>query len=79
MVLFASGLHIAWGIWKTIHIGPWLVNSRVSQGTFVFTMLSWYLAALVGNFIGAVIVKLIRKSYTYVSVFFLYQKLFPIK
>lgn len=67
ILLLSSGLHIAWGIWTIFRLSPWVIKSQPTNGIIIFTMMSWYFGAFFGNFVGAIIVRLLRKSMIYVS------------
>lgn len=66
-LLIVSGLHIGWGIWRNQLIAPWAFQT--SQGIIMFALMSWYVFAVIGSIVGAVLVTIIRKKFIYVSKF----------
>lgn len=64
--MMASAMHLAWGLWQLAIIGqPWTIN--LSASMFVFVMFSWYLTAIVGSVVGAILVNIWKKTIIYVS------------
>lgn len=64
-LLFISGLHIGWGIWRTWRTRePWVTFTNPDP--IIFIIMSWYVFAVVGGIIGAVLVTNIKKKMIYV-------------
>lgn len=67
-LLIASGLHIGWGIWRAVvFFEPW--SLYLSLGMSQFVLMSWYVFAVVGSVVGAILVTKMRKKLIYVSDF----------
>lgn len=63
--MIISGLHIGWGIWRTLIYGVWA--SFISTGLLAFTIMSWSVGAFIGGFIGSALTPILRKNFIYVS------------
>lgn len=71
-VMLFSGQHLAWGIFNS-NLDPLAWNGSVewtSSITFwmLWLIISWFIAAAVGAYIGAIFVKIMKKIKIYVSV-----------
>ncbi|KAG4076838.1 hypothetical protein HA402_004440 [Bradysia odoriphaga] len=67
LLLFVSGMHTGWGIWRIQLTEPWTFNS-FDVGLFQFLFMSWFVFAVVGSVVGAVLVtRLTKKSIYYVG------------
>lgn len=64
-LLLVSGLHVGWAIWRVEVREPWV--SFTNFNVIIFIMMSWYMFAIVGGIIGAVMVTKMRKKFIYVS------------
>ena len=60
-----GSMHIAWGIWYVTRNVSWI--SSISETGLIVVLGSFYIAAMVGNFIGGLLVTRIRKRIIYVS------------
>ncbi|KAJ6635934.1 Solute carrier family 2, facilitated glucose transporter member 2 [Pseudolycoriella hygida] len=63
ILLLISGLHIGWGIWRLFFYEPWMPGQP--RPLFIFTKMSWYVAAIVGGAIGSGLVTVLRKHIIY--------------
>ncbi|KAJ6631722.1 hypothetical protein Bhyg_16378, partial [Pseudolycoriella hygida] len=61
-LLLVSGLHIGWGIW-----GDFLNPLAITLGhpNHPATIMSWYVFAVVGSIVGAVLVIKMKKKFIY--------------
>lgn len=64
-LLFVSGLHNGWGVWRMEIQEPWV--SFTNLNIIIFIIMSWYVFAVIGGIIGAVLVTNMRKKLIYVS------------
>lgn len=64
-LLLVSGLHAGWAIWRVEVREPWA--SFTNLNVIIFIMMSWYMFAVIGGVIGAVMVTKMRKKIIYVS------------
>lgn len=55
LLLFVSGMNIGWGIWRYRTSEPYVLN------------ISWFVFAIVGSMVGAVLVTSFTKKTIYVS------------
>ncbi|KAG4067459.1 hypothetical protein HA402_009696 [Bradysia odoriphaga] len=60
--LLVSGSHIAWGIWRFDFNEPWF---RSTNGTFIFILMSFYVAAIIGGIISGLVSNIWRKQTIY--------------
>lgn len=66
ILMMASAMHLAWGLWQIADINrSWTFGLSASMYSFV--MYSWFLTAVVGSVIGAVLVNTWKKTIIYVS------------
>lgn len=68
ILMAVSGMHLAWGIWRADFFpaeDAWLPN--ISRSVLIFTIISWYITAILGSFIGSFILNWQRKKVVYVS------------
>lgn len=64
--MFASALHLAWGLWQIATINlSWAIGHSAPEHLFV--LYSWFLAAIVGSIFGALIENMWRKTIIYVN------------
>ncbi|KAJ6631721.1 putative polyol transporter 3, partial [Pseudolycoriella hygida] len=62
-LLFVGGLHLGWGIWRAEVREPWVSFNNLN--IIIFIMMSWYMFALVGGIIGALLITKMRKKFIY--------------
>lgn len=65
MLLLVSGLHAGWAMWRIEVREPWA--SFDNYNVIIFIMMSWYMFAILGGVISAVLVTKMRKKNIYVS------------
>lgn len=65
LILFISGMHIAWGIWRTDFYGEWL--EETSDINFIIIITSWYISSIFGYIIGSYLIQHLKKKKIYVS------------
>lgn len=59
-------MHIGWALWRVIFwTNSWIVG--ISNDVRMFIMCSWFIGAVIGSFVGAVLIDLYRKKIIYVS------------
>lgn len=64
-LLMVGGLHAGWGVWRIEVREPWLSFTNLNM--IIFIMMSWYMFAVIGGLMGAVLVTKLRKKVIYVS------------
>ncbi|KAG4076835.1 hypothetical protein HA402_004437 [Bradysia odoriphaga] len=62
-LLLVSGFHAGWGVWRVEVREPWF--SFTNLDLIIFIMMSWYVFAVIGCVIGAVLVTRMRKNFIY--------------
>ncbi len=60
-----SGLHIGWGIWRSLFVGVWALNASI--GIQIFVIMAWSIGAFIGGFVGSILTRILRKTFIYVS------------
>lgn len=64
--MMASAMHLSWGLWQiAITNQTWIIG--LSASLHIFIMLSWFLTAIIGSIVGAMIVNMWKKTVIYVS------------
>lgn len=66
ILLLISGLHIGWGIWRTI-LAKNMPHLNVSLEFSVLILSSWYIGAIAGSIVSAALLTRVKKKTIYVS------------
>lgn len=72
--MVVSGMHIAWGIWRSnffVIEDAWVPN--ISRDILIFTITSWYITAIFGSLVGSYIMPWQKKKVVYVNTQFFNQ------
>lgn len=64
--MMASAMHLGWGLWQIASINQtWLIG--ISTSMYMFILYSFFLTAIVGSVVGALLVNILKKTIIYVS------------
>lgn len=70
-MLSISGMHMAWALWRVAYLkDSWIAG--LQQSVIIFVLCSWFLGAIFGSVVGAVLVDLYPKKIIYVRLTILY-------
>lgn len=67
ILLLISGLHIGWGIWRTI-LARNMPQFDVKTDMSILIISSWYVGAILGSIASAILLYRIKKKFIYVSI-----------
>lgn len=62
----ASGIHLAWGIFRMAPLGHWIISTN-STWAVSFTIVAWFLAANLGGLFSLKAIPALPKKLLYVS------------